>query len=84
MVLIAKRCTLLRKDNASLAWTASILPFVNVQKFLSLPNHSIRVCVTEIKINRGARYGLELPAEHIHIHMYFMTMRKLFNEQREY
>ena len=29
---IAKRCTLSRRDNASLTWTGSILQFVNVQE----------------------------------------------------
>ena len=35
------------------------------KKFLSLPNHSIRVCVKEKIINRGVGYGLEIPAERI-------------------
>ena len=35
------------------------------KRFLSLPNHSIRVCVKEKRINRGVGYGLEIPAEYI-------------------
>ena len=35
------------------------------KKFLSLPNHTIRVLVTGIKINRGAGYGLEIPVEYV-------------------
>ena len=34
-------------------------------KFLSLPNHSIRVCLKGKRINRGVGYGLEIPAEHM-------------------
>ena len=42
---IAKRCTLSRRDNASLTWTDSILLFVNVQEIFSAPNHNIKsVC----------------------------------------
>ena len=47
------------------------------KKFLSFPNHSIRVCVKGKKTNRGVGCGLEIPAE------YFMAMRKLFNGQKE-
>ena len=35
------------------------------KKFLSLPNHSIRICVKGKIINRGVGYGLEIPAEYI-------------------
>ena len=35
------------------------------KKFLSLPNHRIRVCVKGKRINRGGGYGLEFPAEYI-------------------
>ena len=35
------------------------------KKQLSLPNHSIRVCVKEKIINRGVGYELEIPAEYI-------------------
>ena len=35
------------------------------KKFLSLPNHSIRVCVKGKIINRGVGYRLEIPAEYI-------------------
>ena len=33
------------------------------KKFLSLPNHTIRVLVTGKRINRGAGYGLEIPVD---------------------
>ena len=35
------------------------------KKFFSLPNHSIRVYVKGKRINRGVRYGLEIPAEYV-------------------
>ena len=35
------------------------------KKFLSLPNYTIRVLVTGMKINRGAGYGLEIPVEYL-------------------
>ena len=35
------------------------------KKFLSLPNHSIRVCVNGKRINHGVAYGIEIPAEYI-------------------
>ena len=35
------------------------------KKFLSLPNHSIRVCVKGKRINRGVGYGLKIPVEYI-------------------
>ena len=35
------------------------------KKFLSLPNHSIRVCVKRKRINRGVGYGPEIPLEYI-------------------
>ena len=35
------------------------------KKFLSLPNHSIRVCVKEKRIICGVGYGLEIPDEYI-------------------
>ena len=34
-------------------------------KFLSLPNHSIKVCVKEKRINRVVGYGPEIPTEYI-------------------
>ena len=34
-------------------------------KFLSLPNYSIRVCVQGKRINCGVWYGLEIFAEYI-------------------
>ena len=33
-------------------------------KFLSLPYHCIKVCVEGKRVNRGAGYGLEIPAEY--------------------
>ena len=35
------------------------------KKFLSLPSYSIRVCVKGKRINHGAGYVLEIPAEYI-------------------
>ena len=35
------------------------------KNFLSLRNHSIRVCVKGKRINRGVGYGLEIPTEYI-------------------
>ena len=35
------------------------------KKFLSLPNHNIRVCVKGKRINRGVGYGVEIPTEYI-------------------
>ena len=48
---IAKRCTLSRRDNASLTWTGSILLFANVQEisFYSKSQYK-RVCVKGKKI----------------------------------
>ena len=36
-----------------------------LKTFLSLPNHSIRVCVKGKRINRGVGYGLKIPVEYI-------------------
>ena len=36
-----------------------------LKTFLSLPNHSIRVCVKGKRINRGVGSELEIPAEYI-------------------
>ena len=37
-----------------------------MNKFFSLPNRSIGVCVIKINIiNRGVGYGLEIPVEYI-------------------
>ena len=33
------------------------------KKFISLPNHSIKVCVKGKRIKRGVGHGLEIPAE---------------------
>ena len=49
-------------------------------KFLSLPNDRIRVRVKGKRVNRGAGYGLYLDM----LHIYFITMRKLFNGQRKH
>ena len=35
------------------------------KKFLSLPNHTIRVLVTGKRINRSSGYGLEIPVEYV-------------------
>ena len=35
------------------------------KKFVSLPNHSIRLCVKGKITNRGVEYGLEIPAEYL-------------------
>ena len=35
------------------------------KKSLSLPNHTIRVLVTGMRINRDAGYGLEIPVEYV-------------------
>ena len=62
---IVKRCRLSKRNNVSLTWSGSTLLFVNIQKYLSLPNHSIRLCVKGERINRGVGYGQEIPAEYI-------------------
>ena len=36
-----------------------------LKKFISLPNHSIRVCAKGKIVDRGVGYGLAIPAEHI-------------------
>ena len=35
------------------------------KKFLSIPNHSLRVCVKGKRINLGAGCGPEIPAKYI-------------------
>ena len=50
-----------------LAWLGQF-PFcclLMLKKFLSLPNHSIRVCIKGKRINRRVGYGLEIPVEDI-------------------
>ena len=45
------------------------VPFLyssTLKKFLSLPNHTIRVLVTEKRINCSAGYGLEIPVEYVY------------------
>ena len=49
------------------------------QKFLCLPNHSIRVCVKRKRIKRGVGYGLEIPAKRI-----FYGNGKAFSWQKEH
>ena len=47
---------------------AGHVPFLHsstFKKFFSLPNHTIRVFVTEKRINRGAGYVLEIPVEYV-------------------
>ena len=44
------------------------IPFLyssKFEKFLSLPNHTIRVLVTGKRINRSSGYGLEIPVEYV-------------------
>ena len=36
-----------------------------LKKFLSLPNHNIRVCVKGKRINHRVGYGPEIPAEYL-------------------
>ena len=63
---IVKRCTLSRRDNASLAWTGSILLFVNFQEIsFSFEWQHLSVCVKGKRIKRGVGYGLEISAEYI-------------------
>ena len=63
---IVKRCTLSRRDNASLAWTGSILLFVNFQEIsFSFEWQHLSVCVKGKRIKRGVGYGLEIFAEYI-------------------
>ena len=59
----AKRCTLSRRDHVSLTWTFCYS--LMFKKFLSPPNHKVKVCVKEKRINRGVGYGLEIPNEYI-------------------
>ena len=59
---IAKRCTLSRRDDAVKKRFCYPLMF---KKFLSLPNHNIRVCIKGKIINSGGGSGLEMPAEYI-------------------
>ena len=50
-----------------LLWHRQV-PFCHLvmfKKFLSLPGHSIRVCVNGERINRGAGCELEISAEYI-------------------
>ena len=46
--------------------------------FLTLPNCSIKCKVTEKRINRGARYGLEIPVLYN-----FLDRKKLWIGQRK-
>ena len=56
---ITKKCTLSKRDNASLTWSGPFCYSLLFKKFFPLPNHTIRVYV------KGYGYGLEIPAEHI-------------------
>ena len=49
----------------SCSWPRSFLYSLSFKKFLSLPNHTIRVLVTGNRMNRGAGYGLEIPVEYV-------------------
>ena len=55
------------QERIVLLWHGQV-PFCHLlmfKKVLSLPNHSIRVCIKGKTINRGAGYGLEIPDEYI-------------------
>ena len=44
------------------------VPFLyssTLQKFLSLPNHTVKVLVIRKRISRGAGYGLEISLEYV-------------------
>ena len=46
----------------------SLVPFLyssTFKKFLSLPNHTIKMLVTGKRINRGAGYDLEIHLEYV-------------------
>ena len=58
---------LLCQEGIMLLWHGQV-PFcysLMFKKFLSLPNHSIRVCLTGKRINRGVRYGLQIAPEYL-------------------
>ena len=61
---IARRCTLSRRDDASLTWTGSILLFIHVQEISFSSKSQLKsMCLRKKIINRG--YWLEIPAEYI-------------------
>ena len=63
---IAKRCTLSKRNNASLTWTGFILLFVNnVQEISFSSFHGIGVYVKGKRTNRGIGHALEIPAEYV-------------------
>ena len=49
-----------------LLWHGQVLFYylLMFKKFLSLPNHSIKVCVKGKRINGGVGYELEIPSEY--------------------
>ena len=61
---IPKRCTLSRRNNASLTCTGFILLFFNVQEIYFSSKSQGRVCVIRKRIDRGVGYGLEIPVEY--------------------
>ena len=62
---IPKRCTLSRRNNASLTCTGFILLFFNVQEIYFSSKSQGRVCVIRKRIDRGVGHGLEIPVEYI-------------------
>ena len=61
------RKDVLCQEGIMLVWLGQF-PFcclLMLKKFLSLPNHSIRVCIKGKRINRRVGYGLEIPVEDI-------------------
>ena len=62
---IPKRCTLSRKDNASLTWTGFILLLVNLEEIFFSSKSQHRSMCYQNKYNRGIGYGLEIPVEYI-------------------
>ena len=46
-------------------WHRHSAEYSILKKFLSLPNHNIRVCVKGKRINHRVGYGPEIPAEYI-------------------
>ena len=65
LLWIAKRCTLSRRDNASLAMADSILLFVNVQE-ISFSSKSQHKSMCQRRKNYSwSRCGLEIPDKYI-------------------
>ena len=62
-----KQKDVLCQEGIILLWHEQV-PFcysLMLQKFIFLPNHSIRVCAKGKRINLGVGNGLEIPAEYI-------------------